>query len=156
MPERMPERLHIAPFAAQDICEIVPNAAQQRWLADVGEALTLDYGIELLRAGPAWTVRAADTGRIVLVGGFRVLFAQGHVEAWSFVADPVGPLHVALTRAVRAHLAGASYRRIEALIDARVPAAARWADLLGFALAARLRKWGPAGTDHLLYDRVAP
>lgn len=107
----------------------------------------------LIAAGPAWTGVARD-GRILGCAGFGELWPNAHAVAWAMLAEGLGPAHLAITRFVRARLADAPYRRIEAIVRAGHEAPCQWARLVGMEAVAVLRRWGPADETHLLFERI--
>lgn len=81
-------------------------------------------------------------------------FWTGRAMAWSFIGAQAGSHMIALTRAVRDHLEGSPYRRIEAYVDEGFDAGHRWVGLLGFEAEGLLRAFLPDGRNQVLYSKV--
>ena len=143
--------IHIAAFQPDDLQWLDLQKAQRLWLGDA-RALDATYGAELAAAGPAWTVRDGS-GWVLAACGFHEV-NPGYAVAWALLAERLGQLHIALTRAVRRVFAEARYRRIDALIRADHPAGAKWARLVGMQEVFLIRAAGPAGEDFRLFEIV--
>jgi len=104
--------------------------------------------------GDAWTAMVGDQ---VLGCGGLIPHGRERAYAWALLADDAGARMLALTRAVRGHLAGASFARIEMAVDVSFAAGARWAELLGFERETLrpLRHYLPGGRSAWLYARFA-
>lgn len=108
-------------------------------------------------AWSAWRIRDS-----VLLGvGAIVPLWPGRAAAVALVGDRIDRRDwPEITRTVRRVLDAAhanGHRRLEASVAVDFPAAARWADALGFTreTAAPMRAYGPDGSDHYLYARLA-
>jgi hypothetical protein len=98
---------------------------------------------------------AIYNGQRIGFGGFAEYW-PGRAGAWCFLrADIPKAAWVPLTRAVRASLAAAGVRRIEADIRSGFIAGGRWAGLLGFQPEGRMRAYWTDGADYLRFARVA-
>ncbi len=124
----------------------------------------------------AWTAWVA--GRPIACFGISEFFAGRHGLAWSLLAEGIGADHLALTRFMRAEIAGAGLARIELIaraadiedMAARYPwmdpwalvqvamaeptPECRWARLLGFRPAHVLRLYGGASETFMLFERL--
>lgn len=103
--------------------------------------------------GPAWTVRDR-AGRIIACMGF-VMADPGYAIAWALLAEGKGPALIAITRAARAVLDGAGWRRVELHTRADFEAAMTWAEMLGFAVESVKRRAARDGGDVLVWARIA-
>lgn len=113
--------------------------------------LSLGYLSELKRLGPSAT--ALVDGHVIACGGIAVQsFGQGTL--WAFVAQEAGPHMVRLDRCIRRLIAIPKLRRIEATTEEGFVQGCRWLELLGFQYEGPLRRYGPAGEDHVRYARV--
>jgi hypothetical protein len=174
--------ISFAPLAAHDLMDIVAQDSQKLWLGTPGEP---DWeSAEALADQPvAWCARRGD-GSVLACFGINELFESAHGVAWALLSQPIGELHLPLTRFIRRQVESAGLARIELLakaIDieatraffaehgapvdgwAMVQAAmsepspeCRWALLLGFAPAHVLRKFGAAGETYMLFERITP
>jgi hypothetical protein len=148
----------IRPFLAGDVVQLVLQPSQHRFLGVTRPVHSIEDGAELAAGGPAWT--AIDPkGRILACYGFTFLWPPsgltgGHAVAWALLAEDLGRAHVAITRFAQRTIADSPIERIEAIVRADVAADCRWAEMVGFELAATLRCWGPEGKTHLLFERV--
>lgn len=147
----------IRPFLAGDVVQLDLQPSQHMTLGLHKAAHSIEDGRQLEAAGPAWT--AIDGGRIVCCYGFAYMFEPapgygGHALAWALLAGGIGASHVAVTRFARQTIASSPIERIEALVRDDAPAECRWAELVGFELGAVLRRWGPEGKTHRLYERI--
>jgi hypothetical protein len=143
---------------AEDVVELALQPSQHVCLGVTRAVHSIEDGEELVEGGPAWTAVARD-GRILCCAGFRILWAAneatgGHGVAWALLAADLGPAQVAITRFARARIAESPLDRIEAIVRAGVVAEPQWARLVGLRRRALLRKWGPEGKTHLLFERV--
>ncbi len=95
-------------------------------------------------------------GDVLGVGGLLEMWQQ-RAYAWALLSGSAGPHMLALTRAIRFHLARASFRRIELVVDVAFAPGARWAELLGFERETPrpLRSYLPGGRDAWLYARFS-
>lgn len=145
-------------FLAGDAVQLVLQPSQHVTLGISQPVHSIEHGRELEASGPAWTA-IGDNGRILCCYGFGMLFPAGpqtggQALAWAMLAADLGAAHVAITRFARRTLAESAITRIEALVRAGVEAERKWAEMVGFTLAATLRGFGPEGETHLLYERV--
>jgi hypothetical protein len=132
----------------------VPWIGQRLQAAQVHPALsamlTIEYGADLVAAGPSWTAFGPD-GPVAAAG----LAPQwdDHAKAWAMLADDAAQHLVAITRAIRRFLDGRPERRIDTAVRTDFAAGHRWARMLGFEREGTMRCW-MGGQDHDLYARV--
>lgn len=112
-------------------------------------AVDYDYGAHVAAHGWAWT--AERDGKVIGCGGLLQTFPTTAL-AWALFADDIGPAMVALTRQARWALRSSRWPRVEALVACAFPQGLEWAALIGMRQAAVLRRWGPNGTDHVLFE----
>lgn len=148
----------IRDFTPSDLPQLALQPSQHMCLGIHRPVHTLEDGEELAALGPAWTAIGPD-GRVLACYGFGFQWPPtadfgGQALAWAMLAEGIGSAHVAITRFARETIAASPIDRIEAIVRADVEAEWRWADLVGFKHVAELRKWGPEGATHLLYERV--
>lgn len=144
--------LKVRDFDAEDLTWLALQKAQQMWLGLATPALDADYGRQLMAAGPCWTV-TDDSGWVAAACGYHEIFPT-YAVAWALLAEGLRHFHLPLTRLVRDRIASATYPRIEALIRADYPPAARWARMVGLTPVASIRKAGPDLQDYILFERV--
>lgn len=145
-------------MCAGDVVRLELQPSQHDYLGMTRPAHGLEDGEELVGGGPAWTAVAAD-GRILCCAGFRYLWPPtnmftGHAVAWALLARDLGPDHLAVTLFARRQIEESPIGRIEAIVRAGVSAEPVWARLVGLRRRALLRKWGPEGKTHLLFERI--
>lgn len=145
-------------MCAGDVVQLDLQPSQHDYLGMTRPAHGLEDGEDLVAGGPAWTALAAD-GRILCCAGFRYLWPpsegfSGHAVAWALLARDIGPAHFAVTHFARRTIAESPIGRIEAIVRADVAAEPAWARLVGFRRRALLRKWGPEGKAHILFERI--
>ena len=104
----------------------------------------------------AWT--AFRGTRIVAIAGLRQTH-KGNAVAWAALSGAVGCDHLAITRKARQVIEDAvlhgSYHRIEAIMEADNERAITWAECVGLRFNTVLRKYGPEGVTHMLFERIA-
>jgi hypothetical protein len=154
----VPRTVTFRPFLAGDVVQLALQPSQHVALGLYQPVLSIDYGRELEAHSPtAWTAQAG--GRILACAGLQLQWPAsdrtgGHALAWALFTTGLGAAHVAITRHFRKVVADDPASRVEAIVRADVDAEVRFAELVGFTLAAVLRAWGPEGATHLLYERV--
>lgn len=116
-----------------------------------GRRFEPEYAEALEKAGECWSAFVA--GEIVGCAGLAEIW-PGRAIGWAFLSDETARHMIAITRKTRAVLRHAPYRRIEASADVGFPPARRWAEMLGMACEALMRKWTPDGDDVFLYALV--
>lgn len=127
--------------ATADMASIV-GAAREMWVRDHVSSDAMTF---LADAGPEWT--AAYQGEVVGCGGFVECEGDAAI-AWGLVrADLSLGAALALTKTVRAQLANAPYRWIEAQIVEGFAASLRWMATLGFRPVNGTRLFGPDGQE---------
>lgn len=93
---------------------------------------------------------------IAIVGAIE--FIPGVLVAWSLLSDEVKKTPVAFHRATR-HLVNfyleSGYRRIQITVRQDYEDGWRWAKALGFKCEGIMRKYGPDGSDYVMFARTA-
>lgn len=140
-------------MCAGDVVALALQPSQHVCLGVTRPVHSLEDGAELVEGGPAWTAVASD-GRILCCAGFKILWPDRHAVAWALLAAGLGSAHVAITRFARDRIAQSPLPRIEAIVRAGVVAEPKWARLVGLRRRALLRKWGPEGRAHILFERI--
>jgi hypothetical protein len=145
-------------FLAGDVVQLALQPSQHVTLGVTRPVLSYEDGEELAEGGPAWTAIGRD-GRILACIGAKYLWPPhdefgGHAVAWAMLAADLGAAHLAVSRFARDRIADVAADRLEAIVRADVAAEARWPELLGMRLVARLEKWGPDAAPHLLFERI--
>lgn len=127
-------------------------AAGQR--ADFTTVSAADAAKVLARSGRAFTLRDHD-GTVLLVAGVAKIDA-GYGHAWAFMSAKAGRHMRWLTAKVRDYLNTlmSEQRRVEMLVRADYPPAAKWALRLGFMFEGTLHCAAPDGGDLLRFARV--
>lgn len=172
----MPE-LTFSPLEPGDLLAIERQASQRLVLGLPGAVSPEDA--QVLAAAPvAWTV--CDRNRIIACFGIAELFEGRQGLGWALLGERIDGAHPALTRFVRAQVAGCALARVECLARAHdlegvldlypdldtgqiVGLACqhptpeiRWAMLVGFRPAHLLRCYGPLGESYMLLERLRP
>lgn len=162
------------PFLAGDVVQLALQPSQHVTLGLTRPVRDIEDGRELEAGGPAWTaigMQGANRGRVLCCAGFTELFPAaplvagpsnptgaggtgGHAVAWALLAEGLGAAHLAVTRFARQQFDASAYSRIEAVVRASVAAECKWPRLIGMSLAATLRRWGPQGETHLLFEHI--
>lgn len=138
-------------FEPRDLVEI-EGAPSHMHLGD--RLMRLSKGETLAQAGLCWTALAARTGTILMCGG-SIRHHEEHVQLWSVLAPESRCYMTALTRAVRAHVAGLPQRRVDAHVRAGFNAGRRWMALLGLSYETQIADFFPDGEDAILYRKTA-
>lgn len=146
--------LLVRDFRAGDLNWLVLQRAQRMWLGLHTPQLDEDFGRDLVRAGPAWTI-ANEDGWIVAACGYNEVNPTYGI-AWSLLSEGVGKYQVPLTRLVRSRIAEAPYNRIEALVRLDFPPALKWACMVGLEWKCVIERAGPEDEDYVLFERVRP
>ena len=96
-------------------------------------------------------------GECVVAFGF-IPYWDGVAEGWMFTSKYLSRdkfiFHRAATKGIEYVYTYAGLRRLQFTIHSYNPLAIRWADVLGFNLEGRLRKYGPDGADYFMYSKV--
>ncbi|MEA3053560.1 MAG: hypothetical protein QOG72_2463 [Sphingomonadales bacterium] len=146
------------PMCAGDVVQLALQPSQHVCLGVTRAVHSIEEGEELVAGGPAWTAVGGD-GRILCCAGFTLLWPAngltgGHAVAWALLAADLGAAQLAITRFARRRIEESRFDRIEAIVRAGIVAEPKWARLVGLRRRALLRKWGPEGKTHLLFERV--
>lgn len=142
-----------------DVVQLALQPSQHVTLGVTRAVRSYEDGEELATGGPAWT--AIGEGRILACFGARYLFPPrgdftGHAVLWALLSSGLGRAHLPITRFIADRIAESPIGRLEAIVRADVQAEAKWPCLLGFLRRPKvLRRWGPDGADHLLFERIA-
>lgn len=153
----MTETVVFTPFEPAHLAAIADGLAGP--LARYADRLLApDLAGWLVTPGLSWTGLAA--GRPIGCAGVHAVW-PGRAQAWALFADVPRRAWPAITAKVEevmlaAHAAG--HRRIETTVLDGFAAGHRWARRCGFVCEtpAPMRGYGPDGSDHFLYARVAP
>lgn len=141
--------MHIVPFEAEHALKIVLQRAQA--LVDHGRR-DEDYARALEQVGGGYT--AIDNGEVIACAGMVEQW-PGRALAWAMLTDDLGPMRfVRVSRAIRRALDMAQWNRIEMQVDADHPQAIRWAELLGFEVESKMRRFLPDGRDAFMFVRI--
>lgn len=125
------------------------------WLGPAAEGAAVpvvpDEVLESMERGDSWT--GVVDGDIVACAG-TVQQWPGRYVAWAYLGLNSGPHMRWITRETDKHLSKMK-GRIELTVREDFDAGHRWAKLLGFEVETpRLRRYGPAGENHVGYVRV--
>ncbi len=97
-----------------------------------------------------------DDSPIAIFGGIDIL--PGILQVWGLISDDVRkcPLgfHKAALHLLKAKFSG-GYRRVQMTVRSDFLCGWKWAKALGFQSEGIMRKYGPDGTDYILFSRVA-
>ncbi|WP_324694602.1 hypothetical protein [Novosphingobium sp. RL4] len=168
MPDVVFERLR-----AGDLFEIERQPSQARVLgAEPGD---IDWDTAEVLAGQpvAWAARCE--GRLIALFGIGEHHEGRHGVAWSILGE-MGAAHLAVTRRIRGELQGSRLARVELIAraaevpftfqgdkavewvmrPARISPECRWAVMLGFTPAHVLKRYGPDGDTHMLFEWFGP
>lgn len=144
-------------FEPIDVVALDLQSSQVGQLGPHEPVRDIRHGVELQQIGPAWTARAPD-GDVLVCAGFGEVFPGRQALAWALFAEAFGrsvQAQGAVLAFMRARLAEQSFGRIEAIARAAMASECRWLERIGFDRAHVLRRWGPKGEDHILYERIA-
>lgn len=136
-----------------DAARIALQPSQHVCLGIVRPVHSIEDGEELCDGGPAWAA-VAPGGAVLCIAGFKVIWPERHAIAWAMLAEGIGAGHLAITRYARDRIAEAPFDRVEAIVREAVAAELKWPQLVGLTPVARLRKWGPDGATHVLFERI--
>lgn len=142
----------VRPFEDGDMRGFDLNAAQTH---DYSGAWNAGTAARLLaRGGRAFTLRDHD-GTVLMVAGVLKI-DESYGTAWAFLSARSGPRMRWLTAKARGYIDALlpSQRRIDMLVRADFPQAARWAALLGFANEGTMRSAATDGGDMIRFARV--
>lgn len=141
--------LRIEPLRPHDIPALAGRLqpAQQ----DIRAYLTLEYGGQLLDAGPSQVVWGPH-GQPIFAGGLMRQW-EGRGLVWALVAADAGRWLVQITRATWGFLDAQPEERLETAVQTGWKPGARWAALLGFEREGTMRRWMD-GQDFDLWARV--
>lgn len=129
----------------------VPALQLQPFQADFQAELTANYASGLLDAGPCYAAEV-DGSVIACIG--LIAFTAARAEAWALLGTNAAPHMRSLTFAVAEWLHATSFQRVSIAVDPGFRAAARWAEMLGFAREGIMRRYFDDGRDAFLYARV--
>lgn len=141
--------MEIVSFEADHIFQLRLQRAQEMF----NSKFSPQYGRALEDAGNGWT--AIVDGKLIACAGLVEQW-EGRALAWALISGEAGPYFTRITRAVRRALDVAHFRRIEAQVDAEFGAGIRWAEMLGFTIESKMRKFTPEGRDAFMYVRIKP
>jgi hypothetical protein len=113
-----------------------------------------DISADSLTAPTGHSFAAIVDGKPIAAAGVIELWqSRGH--CWALMGKDAGPHMLAITRATRAFLATAPFRRLEMAVDVNNWPAIRWAEMLGFECeSVPMRGYAPDGRSCLLYAKV--
>lgn len=135
------------------LMELELQAAQRRE-AGRERIMTREDARAVVDSGEGWAV-LDDSDRVLCCAGFSETFRGVQGVAWALIAEGVTlRQHLEILAFGARMVAESPLRRIEAIVDAARPEAARWATRMGLTLAHRLECWGAASTPHLLFERI--
>ena len=138
--------IDVRPFDDPDIFAIEVQAAQRDGMLPADELLRV-----IVPQGPTWTIRDGN-GRILCIAGL-IVHNEVYASAWSVLAEAKGAAMIALSRAIRRVLNGASWTRIDMAIETGFAASARWAKMLGFEAAGSMAHVGMSDIDIYVFKR---
>lgn len=130
-----------------------PRAHLGRLMVE-SQAPTAEDAQALATGGAAYCAVGAD-GAVHAVAGLTEQWS-GRAVAWAMIGDGARKSFKEVHRAVLAFLANDQHRRIELYVRADFPAAARWAEHLGFVRETPepMAGFGPGGEACYLYAKV--
>lgn len=104
-----------------------------------------------------WSHSAVVLGDIVCSFGIIEMW-PGLGEAWMLTSDKVKRYPISLTRGAARYFDAAArdlqLRRLQITVNVNDELAVRWANRLNFTQEGLLRRYGPDGSDHLMYGKV--
>lgn len=105
-------------------------------------------------SGTAYTAMVG--GKVACCFGYQILW-PGVAEAWMLTSDQINTRAVSLTRSAGRyfdHIATKEgLKRLQITVNVRHRLAVRWAIALQFTQEGRLRRYGPDGSDHIMFAR---
>lgn len=96
-----------------------------------------------------------DDEPIAILGGIPIL--PGVMQLWGLVSDSVKKcpitFHKVVKRMSEEYLKG-NYQRLQMTVRSDHPEGSKWARALGFQCEGIMRKYGPDGSDYLMFSKV--
>lgn len=138
--------IRVEPFKAEHLATLELQEAQSVFADKYNPA----YGKALEECGGSYTGFA--DGRPVICAGLIEQW-EGRALAWALVSSDAGRHFVHVTRIIRRAIEMSQFRRIEAHVDCEFYQGIRWAEMLGFEVEARMRRFMADGRDAFLYVR---
>lgn len=89
---------------------------------------------------------------VVACAGIIEIWA-GRAQVWSLLSHDFPRYHRSVHKAVKTFLLDYHTRRLECIVDPKLPEAMRWAERLGFQVEGRMASYTPNGDDQLMYVR---
>ena len=139
--------MEIVPFQADHLDALQLQPAQAMFYAKFSP----QYAYALEEVGNSWT--ALLDGRPIACAGIVEQW-EGRGLAWALLAHDCGRHFIAITRAVQRALTASPFRRVEAQVDAEFGPGMRWAQMLGFEVESKMRRFTPEGRDAFMYVRI--
>lgn len=140
----------VEPFRAGHLLELhlqETQAGETRWRA-FSEA-----GRQREAAGRGWTLRDADSGRVLFCGGAMEQH-DGYASLWGFFARDRAHVTLWLTRTIRRFVAELPHHRVDAWVEASNENACEWLRLIGLRIEGTMRGAAADGGDLLVYSRI--
>lgn len=142
--------LEIVPFHPSHLANLKLKGFAGEMAKDPETVAALD------KSGMSWS--GLMDGRVVGCAGLIPQW-PGRATAWAVFGEQL-PMSAwfKITKAVRKVIAEAQasgFHRIEITVREDHPQGHRWAEALGFTPVVVLKKYGPDGSDHRFYERVA-
>jgi ribosomal protein S18 acetylase RimI-like enzyme len=139
--------LALSPFKAADAFELILQPAQR---AEIGWHDRQRLARAFEDAGNAFTVR--QKGRVIFCGGAAERH-EGYASLWGMFALEKRAATFRLLAMTRRFIADLPHGRVDAMVE-DVPAARRWAELLGLTHETTLESAAASGRDMLVYRRM--
>lgn len=141
--------MEIVPFISSHVFGLTLQDAQRSFY----DKFTPEYARALELAGGGHT--ALIDGHPVACAGVIEQW-HGRGLAWALLGNDSGPHFVRIVRGMRRALNLAQFRRVEANVDAEFGAGIRLAEMLGFEVESKMRKFTPEGRDAFMFVRIRP
>lgn len=147
--------LEVSEFFEEDLQHIVPRRYDEDFVRKIIEGSLGNY-CAFENMGPAYTAR--HSGKIIFCGGIRLMW-EGVGEVWS-IGDKVlarryaKEVYLWQDELLKQEVKNRRFHRLQAHVVKKWKSACNFMERLGFAPEAVLYKYGPDGSDYVLYARI--
>lgn len=145
----------LSPFFGDDLKDIELRPFDSEWIEKLGARGVNDYSL-LGDMGPAYTGRFE--GKVIFCAGIRLMW-KGVGEVWSlgdkYLAKKFAKeMFTWQNEIIKAEINLRHFHRLQAHVLKKWRGACKYMERLNFEPEALLRKYGPDGSDYILYARI--
>lgn len=147
--------IKVSGFSNKDLDEVELRPFDSEWIEKLGAQGVNDYSL-LGDMGPAYTGRFE--GKVIFCAGIRLMW-KGVGEVWS-LGDRYLAKKFAIemfewqSELIKAEIDLKHFHRLQAHVLKKWKGACKYMERLNFEPEALLRKYGPDGSDYILYARI--